>query len=141
MTLDTNSPIRFCSDDERTAALVGMFGPCSNPPVSAYRADPLSDVEIDAMPDGARVWATILAIREEAQAQRQAESDAEYEDWQKEKEEACDSAEQEGRDAACHEFRRTISDLEPLEGMTVSEDDWRTILELFAEIAEEVRQN
>lgn len=35
------------------------------PPASAYAAEPLAISEIDAHPDGARIWATILAIRAE----------------------------------------------------------------------------
>lgn len=33
-----------------------------SPPASAYAAEPLTISEIDAHPDGARIWATILAI-------------------------------------------------------------------------------
>lgn len=35
------------------------------PPPSAYTAHPLSVSEIDAHPDADRIWATILAMREE----------------------------------------------------------------------------
>jgi hypothetical protein len=34
-------------------------------PVSAYRAQPYGAAELDAHPDRDRIWATILALREE----------------------------------------------------------------------------
>lgn len=33
------------------------------PPVSAYRAQPMTANEIDAHPDGDRIWATIMEMR------------------------------------------------------------------------------
>lgn len=35
----------------------------SSPPAFAYTAKPMTDVEIDAHPDRARLWATIMAFR------------------------------------------------------------------------------
>lgn len=34
-----------------------------SPPVAAYGAAPLSVAEMDAHPDSARLWATVLAMR------------------------------------------------------------------------------
>ena len=38
--------------------------PVVQPPSTAYRAEPLEPGEIDKLPDAARVWATIMAMRE-----------------------------------------------------------------------------
>ena len=37
----------------------------NRPPVGAHRAEPLTLAEIDAHPDGDRIWATILGLREQ----------------------------------------------------------------------------
>jgi hypothetical protein len=42
-----------------------LLSPRPAPPPEAYRAKPLSVAEIDAHPDGARIWATVLAMRDE----------------------------------------------------------------------------
>lgn len=38
--------------------------PVVQPPPTVYRAEPLEPGEIDKLPDAARVWATIRAMRE-----------------------------------------------------------------------------
>lgn len=38
-----------------------------SPPAVAYGAEPYSVAEIDAHPDAARIWATIRAVRAEAE--------------------------------------------------------------------------
>jgi len=40
----------------------------ASPPASAYIAEPLSVSEIDAHPDAARIWATVMEAREESQS-------------------------------------------------------------------------
>lgn len=42
---------------------MGLLDDTITPPASAYRAEPFSVAEIDAHPDSARLWATILAMR------------------------------------------------------------------------------
>jgi hypothetical protein len=40
-----------------------MLANINSPPPPAYRADPYTVDEIDAHPDSARIWATIIAMR------------------------------------------------------------------------------
>lgn len=49
-----------CSGDA-----MGLLDCSASPPPAALVADPLTIAEIDAHPDSARLWATILAMREE----------------------------------------------------------------------------
>lgn len=43
-----------------------------SPPASAYGAKPLSPEEIDAHPDRDRLWATIMALRDDMEGRTQA---------------------------------------------------------------------
>lgn len=49
------------------------------PPATAYGAKPLTVEEIDAHPDRDRIWATIMALREEADMEVQRSYDEGFE--------------------------------------------------------------
>ena len=79
----------------------------NRPPVGAYGAEPLTLAEIDAHPDGNRIWATILQMREAHQdVFDEFESDQiEYltDDWEAERKE---------HDQEVESLRDVITDLE-----------------------------
>lgn len=47
---------------------MGLLDRTNSPPPAALRAEPMTVAEIDAHPDGARIWATIGALREDHEA-------------------------------------------------------------------------
>ena len=42
---------------------MGLLTDPNSPPPAALRAEPMTLAEIDAHPDSARIWATIIAMR------------------------------------------------------------------------------
>ena len=44
----------------------GLLDVANSPPASAYGAEPLAVAEIDAHPDRDRIWATVMAMRGDA---------------------------------------------------------------------------
>jgi hypothetical protein len=57
---------------------MGLLDATPSAPAAAYGAAPLTVAEIDAHPDTARLWATIMAIREEHDALVEAAYDDGY---------------------------------------------------------------
>lgn len=72
------------------------------PSLECYRADPMSAAEIDAHPDSGRIWATMMAIRE--QAARDIEDDLDLDG------EGLDEAYDDGRNNAMGQVRAIIND-------------------------------
>lgn len=46
---------------------MGLLDDTAQPPAAALAAEPFTLLEIDAHPDANRIWATILALRAEAE--------------------------------------------------------------------------
>lgn len=78
----------------------------ASPCVEAYRAEPLSIAEIDAHPDGARLWATIRQVQHAVDDAVQAAHDEAKEDWDEAHEAGKDEAWDECRDRIAGELRR-----------------------------------
>ena len=64
----------------------------ASPPPEAYRAQPMTVAELDAHPDAARLWATIKAITDWAEGEREAGYEKGAEDTEAENEAAKDDA-------------------------------------------------
>ena len=61
-----------------------MLANTNSPPPPAYRADPYTVNEIDAHPDSARIWATIIAMRFAHEQANAREYDRGYADGRRE---------------------------------------------------------
>lgn len=46
---------------------MGLLTDPNSPPPAALRSEPMTLAEIDAHPDSARIWATIISLRAEAE--------------------------------------------------------------------------
>jgi chromosome segregation ATPase len=75
----------------------------NQPPVGARGAEPLTLAEIDAHPDGNRIWATILGMRESHQGVLDKIESDQIDDWEAERKE---------HDQEVENLHDEISDLE-----------------------------
>lgn len=59
---------------------MGLLDDAISPPASAYGAEPFTAAELDAHPDRDRIWATIRAMRADAEAAVEGVYDAGFKD-------------------------------------------------------------
>ena len=65
-----HGPVRSTADGAKAA--MRSFGPLpdilmASPPASSYAAEPLSISDIDEAPNGDRIWATLVGVRDALQ--------------------------------------------------------------------------
>lgn len=109
--------------NERTAALF-----YSMPSIGAYKAEPLSSVEIDAEPNADRIWATILGLKDVADDHEQdALEGAEFE-HRGERDSSYNDGEVLGRAELLREIESVFHDVSPPEELEfIEEVEWGEI--------------